>query len=220
MIVLKDICYSFRRDCLVLNHIHFTFENKKYALLGDNGCGKTTLFRCISGYYKMQQGEIITENGEGIQVGYLPQKFGLYRNMSVYENLEYLAMLRGFPLQNERIDDLIGLLQLEKERHKKVKELSGGMMQRVGIAQALLGNPDILLLDEPTAGLDITQRKNFYELIQDFDLNIPVIMSSHFPEDAKQMAEEIIVMKQGSLHLTDWNPKVDNIEERYLCFRV
>ncbi len=217
MIEINDLEFGFGKK-KIIDNVSFCFENKRYVLLGDNGCGKTTFFRCLYGYYLNCKGKVTKDGGSNLTIGYLPQKFGLYNTLTVKENLEYIANLRGIKNVKQEVKKVIGNMRLENEIDKKVRELSGGMLQRLGIAQALMGDPDILLLDEPTVGLDIGQRRNFYETLNSLDVSCPIIISTHIPEDAKNFSEEIIVMKDGKLFKTDWNLQKDNIEEKYLCF--
>lgn len=218
MVNIENLTFGFLEKN-VINNVNFSFENKIYVLLGDNGCGKTTLFRCITGYYSNYSGHIKKDEAKLQNVGYLPQKFGLYKNLSVTSNLKYLACLREIDDVNNSINSVINQLNLEKEKNIKAGKLSGGMLQRLGIAQAILGDPEILLLDEPTVGLDIGQRSNFYDMIKRLQINCPIIISTHIPDDVKNIADEVIVMREGRLYYTRWDAKKDNIEEKYLCFR-
>ena len=178
-----------------------------YGLLGANGAGKTTLMRMICDIQKPTSGKI-KYNGKNIQklgedyralIGYLPQDFGYYPDFTAYDFLMYISALKGLSKQKaeSRVNELLQIVNLEKERKQKVKTFSGGMKQRLGIAQAMLNNPKILILDEPTTGLDPKERVKFRNLISSFSKDKIVILSTHIVSDIEFIADKIIVMKEG-----------------------
>ena len=184
-----------------------------YGLLGANGAGKTTLMRMICGVLKPTSG-IIRLNGETIEklgenyyshLGYMPQDFGFYPDFTAREFMLYMAAVKGLD-KNEaikRTDELLKLVNLSDVADKKIKSYSGGMKQRLGIAQAELNNPDILILDEPTAGLDPKERVRFRNLISDFAKEKIVILSTHIVSDVSYIADTILMMKDGTFLLQE-----------------
>ena len=187
------------------------FESKLnegiYGLLGAKGAGKTTLMRLMGDIQKPTSGQI-KYNGKNIQklgedyralIGYLPQDFGYYPDFTAYDFLMYISALKGISKQKAemRVNELLQIVNLEKERKQKIKTFSGGMKQRLGIAQAMLNNPKILILDEPTTGLDPKERVKFRNLISGFSKDKIVILSTHIVSDIEFIADKIIVMKEG-----------------------
>lgn len=183
------------------------FEHGIYGLLGENGAGKTTLMRMIVGILKPTQGQI-TCDGIPIKqlggtyrnlLGYLPQDFGYYKDFSAVRFLNYIAALKavGPDTARERIENLLEMVGLSEERNKKLKTFSGGMLWRIGIAQALLNEPKILILDEPTAGLDPKERVRFRNIISALGKNRIIILSTHIVSDVEYIADQIMIMKHG-----------------------
>lgn len=182
-----------------------------YGLLGANGAGKTTLMRMMCAILESTSGEVLLDGKEVTSMGadyrnvlgYLPQDFGYYPNYTAMEFLLYVAALKGIPknLARERAKELLEVVGLSNVASKKVKTFSGGMKQRVGIAQALLNNPEILILDEPTAGLDPKERVRFRNLLSDYAGDKIVILSTHIVSDIEAIADEIMLMKKGKFVL-------------------
>lgn len=213
MIDIQNLNISLGRK-QILNDVVFSFENGAYVLLGPNGAGKTTLFRCIAGIYTKYKGEITLS---GDKIGYLPQKFGVYHNLTVRETLDYLAVLKEIDNRKDEVDKSIQMLHLEEYADVKAKKLSGGTLRRLGIAQALLGEPDVLLLDEPTAGLDPKERSDFFNNLKELSYQGTLLISTHILDDVKRIAKEAVVMNRGSIlspTLTDFGTP---LEEKYLC---
>jgi ABC-2 type transport system ATP-binding protein len=189
----------------------FTTELQEgvYGLLGTNGAGKTTLINIFVGIVKSDAGQVlidgvdVKELGVGFlsRVGYLPQYPQFYKNFEVQEFLQYMCALKSVsqPGANQRINELLETVHLSDARHKKIGALSGGMRQRVGIAQAMLNDPDILILDEPTAGLDPQERIRFRNLITKFARGRTVLLATHIVSDIEFIANEVILLKQGHL---------------------
>ena len=205
MIEIKNLTKSFKKNVAV-NGFTFEFGDKIYGLLGPNGAGKTTLLRCIAGLYGYKEGTII-ENGVDISklkenqrnIGYLPQKFGMFQNLKVAEMLEYFCIQKNVAIDQKAIDECIALVGLEEKKNKKISTLSGGMVRRLGVAQALLGNPSLLIFDEPTAGLDPEERMRFKNIIRSLKGKCTVILSTHIVSDVSALCDNIIIMKNGSV---------------------
>lgn len=179
-----------------------------YGLLGENGAGKTTLMRMICSILEATSGEVlfdgqsVTEMGAEYRnlLGYLPQDFGYYPDYTAAEFLRYMSALKGIPRKKavKRSEELLEITGLEHVASKKVKTFSGGMKQRLGIAQALLNHPQILILDEPTAGLDPKERVRFRNLIADYAGDKIVLLSTHIVSDIEAIADHVFIMKKGS----------------------
>lgn len=180
-----------------------------YGLLGENGAGKTTLMRMLCAILEPTSGEVLLDGREVSSMGadyrdllgYLPQDFGYYPNDTAEEFLLYMAALKGIPRNRakKRVKELLGTVGLQDVAAKKIKSFSGGMKQRVGIAQALLNHPKILVLDEPTAGLDPKERVRFRNLISDYAKDRIVILSTHIVSDIEAIADEVLLMRKGKL---------------------
>lgn len=193
----------------VLEDITLDFENGVYGLLAPNGAGKTTLINMLTTLLIPTKGEIRWEGtdifalGEVYRdvLGYLPQKFGYYRDNTPLQFLRYLAALKGIPAKRaeQRILKLMELVGLSHAVNKKMKKHSGGMLQRVGIAAAMLNDPKILILDEPTAGLDPRERVRFRNLIHSFSQNRIVILSTHIVSDIETIANQIVMIRDRKL---------------------
>ena len=179
-----------------------------YGLLGENGAGKTTLMRILATMLELSTGTVKI-NGIDIKnkkeirkiIGYLPQEFSVYPNMSVYSALDYLGILAELPknIRRQRIDELLKQVNLEQEKNKKFKNLSGGMKRRFGIAQALLNNPKILIIDEPTAGLDPEERLRFYNLLSELAVDRIVLLSTHIAGDIEATCSKVAVLCSGEV---------------------
>ena len=196
-------------DFTAVDHLSLTMTNGVYGLLGINGAGKTTLMRMLCTLLKPSEGSI-TYNGKDIfkldadyrkLLGYLPQDFGFYPEFTVQDYLLYVAAIKGLKsaVAKKRVKELISQVSLFKVANKKMKKLSGGMKRRAGIAQAMLNNPKILILDEPTAGLDPNERIRFRNLISELSEDRLVLLSTHIVSDIEYIANEILLMKDGSL---------------------
>lgn len=188
--------------------IDLTIEQGMFGLLGRNGAGKTTLMKTLAALHKKKSGEITVcgvpiEKAKEIRAltGYLPQDFSMYPNMKTDEALEYLGALSGIPKAEcrKRITSLLRKVNLIEHRHKKVKELSGGMKRRLGIAQALIHEPQVLIVDEPTAGLDPEERIRFRNLLSEVAQERIVILSTHIVGDIEASCENIAIMDAGKI---------------------
>ena len=205
---LMDVWKRYK-DKDAVREVDYTFTNGVYGLLGENGAGKTTLMRLICGVMQPTEGKICCDNleisGMGAEyrklLGYLPQDFGFYPEFTVEDYLLYIAALKGIRpvVAKKRVKELIAKVGLSKVANKKMKKLSGGMKRRAGIAQAMLNNPKILILDEPTAGLDPNERIRFRNLISELSEDRLVLLSTHIVSDIEYIANEILLMKDGKL---------------------
>ena len=203
-------CYGAKQ---AVNDVSTVLTPGVYGLLGANGAGKTTLMRMICGVLKPTSGSIclngksIDELGEDYyaHLGYMPQDFGFYPDFTAREFMLYMAAVKGLDRKEAttRTGELLKLVNLHEVADKKIKSFSGGMKQRLGIAQAELNAPDILILDEPTAGLDPKERVRFRNLISDFAKDKIVILSTHIVSDVSYIADTILMMKDGTFLLQE-----------------
>ncbi len=201
---IKSVSKKFKRT-EALKNISLDIDSGIFGLVGPNGAGKTTLMKCILGLYSYS-GEI--EYDKGSMLGYLPQSFDVLRELKVKEALEYFAALKKVSF--EEVDKVLAFVSMEEEKNKKMKHLSGGMRRRIGIAQATLGNPKILIIDEPTAGLDPEERIRFRNILSALSKNMIIIVSTHIIEDLMIIADSIAVIDKGKIVVAD---KVSNLIE-------
>lgn len=195
MLKLEKCTKKFKKTT-ALNEFSCELGHGVYGLLGPNGSGKTTLMRCICGLVALDSGRIDC----GAQsIGYLPQQFGVMKQLTVYEMLEYFAILKEIPKESRdrEIRRCVELVNLSDKINEKTGSLSGGMIRRTGIAQAILGNPEIILFDEPTAGLDPEERVRFKNLIKQLKKDRTVIISTHIVSDVEAVCDNIAVINSG-----------------------
>ncbi len=213
---IQNVSKRYNKNKYGLKDFSITIEKGVLGLLGPNGAGKSTLLKMIATVSKPTDG-IITLNKNNIakdanymrkQLGFLPQDFGVYPNLNAFEFLEYMAAMKGIGGTNlkPRITQLLEGLNLIDAAKKPIGSYSGGMKQRVGIAQALLNDPKIIIFDEPTVGLDPEERVRFRNLISDLANDCIVILSSHIVSDIDTIADKVAIMKNGSL-ITKGNPE-------------
>lgn len=210
---IKNLSKQYGRGQYGLKNYSLELESGILGLLGPNGAGKSTLLKMIATISRLSEGAIYL-NGTDIasdpdsmraQLGYLPQDFGVYPNLNAFEFLHYMAAMKGVggPHLKERIHLLLESLNLIEHAKRAIGTYSGGMKQRVGIAQALLNNPKVILLDEPTVGLDPQERVGFRNLISELANDAIVILSSHIVSDIDTIADEVAIMKDGELLVSD-----------------
>ncbi len=223
-LTIENISKQYKNHTAV-DHISLKLHSGIYGLLGSNGAGKTTLMRMICGILKPTDGSIsfdgmdVSEENYRAMLGYLPQDFGYYPEFSGQDFLLYMAALKGLTKSQakQRTKELLQLVSLEDAAKKKVKTYSGGMKQRLGIAQALLNQPRLLVLDEPTAGLDPKERVKFRNLISDLGNESIVLLSTHIVSDIETIADTVLIMKNGRIiYNNKWDETNGNLEEFYL----
>jgi len=213
---IKNLNKTYENGTQAINDVSLEITNGMFGLLGPNGAGKSTLMRTVAALQEPTSGSIvfnginILENPMFIRenLGYLPQEFGVYPKISAYRLLDHLAILKGIVNKQERHDQILTLLQqtnLLQHKDKAVHSFSGGMRQRFGIAQALLGNPKIIIVDEPTAGLDPEERNRFNNLLSEIGESIIVLLSTHIVEDVRDLCTKMAIISNGKLIL-EGNP--------------
>lgn len=208
-LVIHQVSKQYSKEKWGLQGFSLTMTPGIWGLLGPNGAGKSSLMRILATITRPTQGSV-TWNGEDISknpntmraaLGYLPQDFGVYPNLNAVEFLQYLAAIKGLERRaaHKRIDELLSLVNLNEARKRPLGGYSGGMKQRIGIAQALLSDPQLLIVDEPTVGLDPEERVRFRNLLSDLSGNRIVILSTHIVPDVEAAATEIAIMNRGRL---------------------
>lgn len=227
-IVLKNITKKYKNK-EVLSHLNFEFDNKIYAFIGHNGSGKSTLMRIITGLIEPTQGEVLFYQNDKIidykkvKFGYLSQEFNAFKEFTVYEQLEYFAIMKKInkKVNSNEIKKVLVEVNLWENKDVKCKNLSGGMIRRLGIAQTLLGSPDVIILDEPVVGLDPDERMRFMEIIKSIQLDIPIIFSTHIIDDISSLSPEIIFFKNGQITFNGSSSQFIDIAKGkiYLCSR-
>ena len=206
---IRNLSKTYANGVKALSNLSLEIGQGMFGLLGPNGAGKSTLMKTIAGLQPADSGEIIF-NGQHVlenpvfikkQLGYLPQEFGVYPKLSACQLMDHLAVLKGIH-KSERKEHILALLQkvnLYEQRNKEVHLFSGGMKQRFGIAQALLGNPQLIIVDEPTAGLDPEERNRFNNLLSEISEQIIVILSTHIVEDVRSLCSQMAIIDKGKL---------------------
>jgi ABC-2 type transport system ATP-binding protein len=211
-IMMQTLNKVYHGGVYALNNVDLTIPPGMFGLLGPNGAGKTTLMRILAGIVRPTSGTIRigahdgdTERGRTAvkgMLGYLPQDFGVYPDLNAREFLDYIAILKGLrdrTLRHKRIEALLEIVSLTQVANRKLKTYSGGMKRRIGIAQALLNDPALLIVDEPTAGLDPEERIRFRNLLSELGDNRTVLLSTHIVEDIAQTCQRLAVLKDGHL---------------------
>jgi ABC-2 type transport system ATP-binding protein len=211
---VNQISKKYKNGVVALDNVSLEFKQGIFGLLGPNGAGKSTLLRTIATLQKPDSGSVKLDDADIYQhsedyksrLGYLPQDFGLYPSVSAERLLDYLALLKGINNKNNRKEIVNYLLEKTNLHHYRKKNLgsySGGMKQRFGIAQALLNNPSILVIDEPTTGLDPIEKDRFYNLLCSMAQEKIIILSTHIVDDIEELCSEMAIINQGKLVLTN-----------------
>ena len=233
MLELKNVCKSYGKK-VALKDFTYIFDKGIYGLLGANGAGKSTLMNLLTDNVSRNSGEILYDGREILDMGknyrellgYMPQQQGFYENFSARMFLYYIAELKGIKKKEakKQIEELLDIVNLSEVADKKVGGFSGGMKQRVLLAQALLGSPKILILDEPTAGLDPKERVNFRKYIHRLSEDKIILVATHVVSDVETIADKILIMKDGEL-VADDSPEVlvksvggRNLEDVYMHY--
>jgi ABC-type multidrug transport system ATPase subunit len=209
-LIIKNLSKTYANGVKALNNISLTIPQGMFGLLGPNGAGKSTLMRTIATLQDPDSGTIflddinVIENKQAVRerLGYLPQDFGLYPRINAEVMLDHIAQMKGIGSKSERkalVENLLQKVNLYSHRKKGLGTYSGGMRQRFGIAQALVGNPSLIIVDEPTAGLDPSERNRFYNLLSEIGENTVVILSTHIVEDVNTLCSNMAIICQGEV---------------------
>ncbi len=212
MLELTDVSHVYANGTRALDHVTLSIPHGMYGLLGPNGAGKSTLMRTIATLQTPSEGAIrfgdidIIAEPEKLRrtLGYLPQDFGVYPRVSAYDMLDHMAVLKGIAARADRkavVESLLAQTNLWAVRRKALAGFSGGMRQRFGIAQALIGNPPLIIDDEPTAGLDPEERNRFLNLLAEIGENVVVILSTHIVDDVSDLCPQMAVIADGRIRL-------------------
>lgn len=207
---ISNLSKTYPNGVQALKNVSLTINNGLFGLLGPNGAGKSSLMRTIATLQEADNGTVFLDDLDVLQqkeevrkiLGYLPQEFGVYPNVTAEELLNHLAVLKGAIDKKQRtelVNALLNQTNLFDARKKKLGGYSGGMKQRFGIAQALIGNPKIIIVDEPTAGLDPTERNRFLNLLSEISENVIVILSTHIVEDVKELCSQMAIINKGEV---------------------
>lgn len=210
MLTITNLSKTYANGVHALKRVSLTIDPGLFGLLGPNGAGKSTLMRTLATLQTPDTGEIIFDGLDIIRepeihrrhLGYLPQDFGVYPGVSAFDLLDHIAVLKGMwekKSRREQVDSLLEQTNLTSHRKKAVSSFSGGMRQRFGIAQALLGDPKLIIVDEPTAGLDPEERNRFHNLLSEVSENIVVILSTHIVEDVRQLCPRMAILADGQV---------------------
>jgi len=218
MLAIRDLCKTYANGVHALDNVSLDIPRGMFGLLGPNGAGKSSLMRTLATLQEADSGSAMLEGIDGKtidvlrdkdavrrQLGYLPQDFGVYPKVSAQDLLEHFAVLKGLTERRQRrevVDGLLRQVNLWDARKRKLGGFSGGMRQRFGIAQALLGSPRLVIVDEPTAGLDPEERNRFLNLLADIGENVAVILSTHIVEDVTDLCPTMAILNRGRVLLT------------------
>ncbi|MEM8965294.1 MAG: ABC transporter ATP-binding protein [Bacteroidota bacterium] len=207
---IKNLTKTYPNGVTALKNVSLTINKGMFGLLGPNGAGKSTLMRTVATLQEADSGSIqlgdinVLEDKVALRrvLGYLPQEFGVYPRISAQQLLDHMAVLKGITDKKGRktlVDAMLERVNLQDHRKKSVSSFSGGMRQRFGIAQALLGEPKLIIVDEPTAGLDPGERNRFYNLLSEIGENVIVILSTHIVDDVKELCSDMAIIHEGEV---------------------
>lgn len=209
-LIVQNLCKQYNNGVIALDHVNLTISTGMFGLLGPNGAGKSSLMRTLATLQEADSGTAFLDDIDILKdkislrkiLGYLPQEFGVYPRATAEDLLDYLAMLKGCTVASSRREMVHFLLQkvnLYDHRKKHVSSFSGGMRQRFGIAQCLIGKPALIIVDEPTAGLDPGERNRFYNILSEISENIIVILSTHIVQDVRELCPDMAIMDKGKV---------------------
>ena len=209
-LIINSLTKTYSNGVKALDNVSLEIENGMFGLLGPNGAGKSSLMRTLATLQEADSGtatlndiDILNQPKElRKNLGYLPQEFGVYPRITAEQLLNHMAVLKGITNSRERkelVKYLLDKVNLYNKRNKNVKGFSGGMKQRVGIAQALIGNPNLIIVDEPTAGLDPGERNRFYNLLSEVGKDVIVILSTHIVDDIRELCTKMAIMNEGQI---------------------
>jgi len=209
-LIIDNLTKTYSNKVKALDKINLKIGKGMFGLLGPNGAGKSTLMRTIATLQAPDSGSIVFNDIDVLQdqlslrkiLGYLPQSFGVYPKMSAQELLNYFALLKGISVKKERdelVNELLDITNLQDVKKKNVDGYSGGMKQRFGIAQLLLNNPKLIIVDEPTAGLDPAERQRFLNVLREVGTNSTVIFSTHIVDDVKELCNDMAILNGGRI---------------------
>lgn len=210
---IQNVSKLYSNGVQALDNVSIEISTGMFGLLGPNGAGKSTLMRTIATLQEADSGSILLDDLDVLKdkdnvrrlLGYLPQEFGVYPDVTAEELLDHIAILKGISKSKDRKETVSALLEqtnLSKHRKKKLGTYSGGMLQRFGIAQALMGQPKLIIVDEPTAGLDPEERKRFHNLLSEIGENVIVILSTHIVDDVSELCSNMAIINEGNVLLT------------------
>jgi ABC-2 type transport system ATP-binding protein len=209
-LIIKNLSKTYPNGVKALDDVSLNISNGMFGLLGPNGAGKSSLMRTLAALQEPDSGTAVLDEIDIIKepvalrkvLGYLPQEFGVYPRITARQLLDHIAVLKGIANKKERkelVDYLLQKVNLYDQRNKSVKGFSGGMKQRVGIAQALIGNPRLIIVDEPTAGLDPGERNRFHNLLAEVGEEVVVILSTHIVDDVRELCTDMAIMNLGRI---------------------
>src|SRR6187402_1328438 len=209
-LIIKNLDNQYSNGVHALNDVSLTIQKGMFGLLGPNGAGKSSLMRTLATLQDADSGSVmlgdidVLNDRDSVRkvLGYLPQEFGVYPRTSALELLDHLALLKGFESKADRkqiVEQLLVKVNLWDHRKKAVSSYSGGMRQRFGIAQCLIGSPKLVIVDEPTAGLDPGERNRFYNILSEIGENIIVILSTHIVQDVRELCTQMAIMDKGKV---------------------
>lgn len=232
MLNINNLSKTYANGVRALDSVSLTIDQGLFGLLGPNGAGKSTLMRTIAALQEPDQGEILLDGVNIVEepahvrsrLGYLPQDFGVYPRIPALDLLDHIAVLKGITNRQERRDQVNALLELTNLHHVRklaVSTFSGGMKQRFGIAQALLGDPRLIIVDEPTAGLDPEERNRFHNLLSEIGENAVVLLSTHIVDDVRELCPRMAILAAGRV-LAEGEPSdlISQLEGRLWCKTV
>ena len=209
-LVIKGLSKTYGNGVKALDNVSLTIPTGMFGLLGPNGAGKSTLMRILATLQEADSGSAmlgdidVLKDKEAVRkvLGYLPQEFGVYPRVSAYQMLDHIALLKGITSGSERkalVEALLQKVNLWEHRKRRIAGFSGGMKQRFGIAQSLIGEPKLIIVDEPTAGLDPGERNRFYNLLTEIGENVVVILSTHIVQDVQELCNNMAIINKGQL---------------------